>query len=167
MQATIQFRAEQQTGEHTYAVEVRSQPESPGQSANKRVTVELVGVQQDGTVIAEGGLVLPSTDLVAAGQLIEQSLHGLAVLHGNGKATSKQRSSPANAGTPWTKEQDAQLRMQWLQGETCIADLSNQLGRSRWAIRARLIHVGCDPDQVGEPNTYDTPTENVEQEFGA
>ncbi|MBV9847805.1 MAG: hypothetical protein JOZ47_22430 [Kutzneria sp.] len=146
MRTSIQLRGEEQVGDRIYAVEVRA-------DADESVVVDLVGALPDGTVVAEGGLVLPGTDLMTAGQLLERTLRGLAVVQDAGKpaAKPKARTPPANAGRPWTPDQDAGLRRQWTEGAVGLPALAEQYGRSKWAIRARLIHLGCDPARA-EPD---------------
>jgi hypothetical protein len=144
MKTSIQLRGEEQVGDRIYAVEVRA-------DADESVTVDLVGALPDGTVIAEGGLVLPAKDLLTAGQLLEQTLRGLAIAQGGGKPAARSRSAPANAGTPWSAEQDEELRRLWTEGGPSLADLGTHFARTRWAIRARLIHLGCDPERPTPP----------------
>ncbi|GAA0595095.1 hypothetical protein GCM10010174_07770 [Kutzneria viridogrisea] len=147
MKTSIQLRGEEQVGDRIYAVEVRA-------DAEESVIVDIAGELTDGTVIAEGGLVLPVGDLMTAGRLLEQTLRGLSVMQGNGKALAKSRSAPANAGRPWTEEQDAELARLWTEGAAAIPELALQFARSRWSIRARLIHLGLDPERE-----YATDTE--------
>jgi hypothetical protein len=139
MRTSVQLRGEEQIGDHGYAVQVRTE-------ADQSVTVELQGQLPDGSVIAEGSFVLPVTDLVSAGQLIEATLRGLATVHNSGKVPSKSRPAPVNAGTPWHPDQDEELRRLWTRGERTIAQLCVHFGRSRAAIKARLTHLGLDPD---------------------
>jgi hypothetical protein len=110
------------------------------------VTVQLEAQLPDGSVVAEGSFILPVTDLIAAGQLIEATLRGLATVRGGGRVSSKSRQAPANAGTPWSSEQDDELRRLWTDGVQPITELGHHFGRSRAAIKARLTHLGLDPD---------------------
>jgi hypothetical protein len=139
MRTSVQLRGEEQIGDRSYAVQVRT-------DTDLSVTVELRGELPDGSVVAEGSFILPVTDLVTAGQLIEETLRGLAVVRGGGKMSAKSRAAPANAGSPWSAEQDEELRRLWTDGEHTIAQLGTQFGRSRAAIKARLSHLGLDPE---------------------
>lgn len=139
MRTSVQIRGEESIGDRSYAVHVRMDTE-------ESVAVELEAQLPDGAVVAEGSFILPATDLVAAGQLIEATLRGLATVRGGGRVSSKSRPAPANAGTPWSTEQDDELRRLWTDGTQTIAQLALAFGRSRAAIKARLSHVGLDPD---------------------
>jgi hypothetical protein len=139
MRTSVQIRGEEEIGDRSYAVHVQMDTEVS-------VTVELEAQLPNGTVVAEGSFILPVTDLVAAGQLIEATLRGLATVRGGGRMSSKSRPAPANAGTPWSPEQDDELRRLWTEGGRTIPQLALDFGRSRAAIKARLSHLGLDPD---------------------
>ena len=142
MRTSVQLRGEESIGDRSYAVHVRMDTELS-------VTVELEAQLPDGSVVAEGSFILPVTDLVAAGQLIEATLRGLATVRGGGRMSSKSRPAPVNAGTPWSPEQDDELRRLWTDGVRPVPELADQFGRSRAAIKARLSHLGLDPDNPG------------------
>ena len=139
MRTSVQLRGEEQIGDRNYAVHVRMETDTS-------VTVDLEAQLADGSVIAEGSFILPVTDLVPAGQLIDATMRGLATVRGGGRLSSKSRPAPINAGTPWSPEQDDELRRLWTDGEQPIAELAIHFGRSRAAIKARLSHLGLDPD---------------------
>ena len=140
MRTSVQIRGEEEIGDRSYAVHVRM-------DTDVSVTVDLEAQLPDGAVVAEGSFILPVTDLVAAGQLIEATLRGLATVRGGGgRVSPKSRPAPANAGTPWSTEQDDELRRLWTEGDQTISQLGLHFGRSRAAIKARLSHVGFDPD---------------------
>jgi hypothetical protein len=146
MRTSVQIRGEESIGDRSYAVHVRM-------DTDVSVTVDLEAQLPDGTVVAEGSFILPVTDLVAAGQLIEATLRGLATVRGGGRISSKSRPAPANAGTPWSAEQDEELRRLWTEGTRTIAQLGLDFGRSRAAIKARLSHIGLDPDDTDRGRT--------------
>jgi hypothetical protein len=139
MRTSVQLRGEEEIGDRSYAVHVRM-------DTDLTVTVELEAQLPDGAVVAEGSFILPASDLVPAGELIEATLRGLATVRGGGKVSSRARPAPANAGRPWSAEQDDELRRLWTEGDQPIAELCRHFGRSRAAIKARLSHLGLDPD---------------------
>ncbi|MFI9385270.1 hypothetical protein [Kutzneria sp. NPDC052558] len=143
MRTSVQIRGEEEIGDRSYAVHVQMDTEVS-------VTVQLEAQLPDGAVVAEGSFILPVTDLVPAGQLIEATLRGLATVRGGGRMSSKSRPAPANAGTPWTPEQDEELRRLWTMGDRAIPQLALDFARSRAAIKARLSHLGLDPDTPGQ-----------------
>jgi hypothetical protein len=139
MRTSVQLRGEEQIGDRNYAVHVRMESDTS-------VTVELQAQLADGSVIAEGSFILPVTDLVPVGQLVDATMRGLATVRGGGKLSSKARPAPANAGTPWRPEHDDQLRRLWTDDEQPIGEIAIHFGRSRAAIKARLSHLGLNPD---------------------
>lgn len=54
----------------------------------------------------------------------------------------------ANAGKPWTDDDDRALREMFDQGCT-DKEISNHFGRSKGAITARLVRLGKITDRVG------------------
>ena len=102
MRTSVQIRGEEVIGDRTYAVHVRMDTDTS-------VAVELEAQLPSGDVVAEGGFILPVTDLIPAGQLIEATLQGLATARGGPRSSSRSRPAPANAGTPWLPEQDDEL----------------------------------------------------------
>lgn len=141
MRTSVQIRGEEEIGDRSYAVHVQM-------DTDVSVTVDLEAQLPDGSVVAEGSFILPVADLVAAGQLIEATLRGLATVRGGGRVSSKLRPAPVNAGTPWSGEQDDELRRLWTEGAPTISELGLHFGRSRAAIKARLSHIGLDPDDT-------------------
>lgn len=139
MRTSVQLRGDEEIGDRSYAVHARM-------DTDMSVTVELEAQLPDGAVVAEGSFILPVSDLIPAGQLIEATLRGLATVRGGGRMSSKSRPTPVNAGTPWSTEQDDELRRLWTDGDQAIAQLGIHFGRSRAAIKARLSHLGLDPD---------------------
>jgi len=139
MRTSVQIRGEEVIGDRTYAVHVRMDTDTS-------VAVELEAQLPSGDVVAEGSFILPVTDLIPAGQLIEATLQGLATARGGPRPSSRSRPAPANAGTPWLPEQDDELRRLWTDTTDSIAQLADHFARSRAAIKARLLHLSLDPD---------------------
>jgi hypothetical protein len=139
MRTSVQIRGEEVIGDRSYAVHVRM-------GTDVSVTVELEAQLPAGEVVAEGSFILPVTDLIPAGQLIEATLRGLATVRTGARTSTKTREAPANAGTPWAPEQDDELRRLWTDTTDPIPKLATHFGRSRAAIKARLLHLTLDPD---------------------
>jgi hypothetical protein len=139
MRTSVQIRGDEVIGDRAYAVHVRMDTDTA-------VTVELEAQLPTGDVVAEGSFILPVTDLVAAGQLIEATLRGLATVRGGGRVSSRSRPAPVNAGSPWAAEQDDELRRLWTDTNESIPQLADHFGRSRAAIKARLTHLTLNPD---------------------
>jgi hypothetical protein len=53
----------------------------------------------------------------------------------------KEKGSPANAGRPWSQEEDLLLGQGFDAGKT-IEMLAEEHKRSRWAVEARLVRLG-------------------------
>jgi hypothetical protein len=139
MRTSVQIRGDEVIGDRSYAVHVRM-------DTDVSVTVELEAQLPTGDVVAEGSFILPVTDLVPAGQLIVATLEGLATVRGGTRASSRSRPAPANAGTPWSVEQDDELRRLWTDTTESLPQLAVHFGRSRAAIKARLLHLTLNPD---------------------
>lgn len=60
-------------------------------------------------------------------------------------AAPRPDSPHANAGSPWTQSEEAQLASAFDAGVT-IEELAQQHKRSRWAIEARLVRLGKIPE---------------------
>lgn len=56
----------------------------------------------------------------------------------------KERKLPANAGQPWTQEEEQRLLTGYHAGQT-VSQLSTAHGRSRGAIESRLQRLGAIP----------------------
>ncbi|MEV6605124.1 hypothetical protein [Kutzneria sp. NPDC051319] len=139
MRTTVQIRGDEVIGDRSYAVHIRM-------DTDVSVTVELEAQLPGGDVVAEGSFILPITDLVPAGQLIEATLRGLAAIRTGARTSAKSREAPANAGSPWSAEQDDELRRLWTDTADPVPQLATHFGRSRAAIKARLLHLALNPD---------------------
>lgn len=89
----------------------------------------------------------PSTGEVLAGkspfndlQVIRALFYGVRELEKLQKAT-RSRSQPANAGKPWTKEEDASLLEAFDAGKP-VKELADRHGRTKGAIQSRLVRHG-------------------------
>jgi hypothetical protein len=63
-------------------------------------------------------------------------------------ASRSEVMAAANAGKPWSEEEDAQLGQAFDAGKP-IGQLAEEHKRSRWAIEARLVKLG----KISEPST--------------
>ncbi|QUH01132.1 hypothetical protein HUO13_10195 [Saccharopolyspora erythraea] len=151
----MDFRDEVRVGKHTYGVNAMSQSADDDQPAS--VAVEFTGADQDGTVVAEGNLLVAVGGLADTAAFLGRTLEGLATLHGKPKRAPRGRSARApNAGQPWTEQENQRLRTTWMHngsgassGGELTGDLAAELGRTRSAIRAQLARLECDPDVPG------------------
>jgi cytoskeletal protein RodZ len=56
------------------------------------------------------------------------------------KSASAKKAAPANAGRPWSQEEDLRLAQGFDAGRT-IESLAEEYQRSRWAVEARLVRL--------------------------
>lgn len=162
----MDYRDETHVGEYAYGVNAKTVPPQDGQPAT--VAVEFTGADPDGRIVAEGNLLIGVTGLPETSSFLSQTLEGLAALHGRRSArrtTARSRSRPPNAGQPWTEEDGERLRQRWMESPAAtaahelIAELAEEYGRTRGAIRAQVSRLGCDPDVPGRTRTDDAGVE--------
>lgn len=111
------------------------------------LVIDLLGTTEAGEVVADGRFRLPVDGGSTIGKLLSRVL----------SAHTRLRSRPsrhANANAPWTQSLDDEVRETWLRPGSegaveRINGLSARMERSKTAIRARLVKVGCDPDVAG------------------
>jgi hypothetical protein len=65
-----------------------------------------------------------------------------------GKVSRAQRGQPRNAGKPWVADEDAQLVIAHREGQDVKAT-ADQLGRTPFAVEARLVKMGLLPPRAG------------------
>jgi len=65
------------------------------------------------------------------------------------KADSRKANLPANAGGPWTKEEDREVAEKFDKGMS-VQDISQSHGRTYGAIMSRLTKLGKRPIGYGE-----------------
>lgn len=117
------------------------------------MTVALTGAAETGDQVAEGALRLPPGGATEAARLLHQALTAMATLEG--RRRPRRAGSAPNSHAPWTPDQDAALREDWLAhpattpSSAAIRELAAARQRSPAAIRARLARIGCDPDVPG------------------
>lgn len=141
----IDYRGETKAAGINYVVTVQ------GASTDERLDLRLAGATDDGAVLAEGALMLPTGSSTPVTRLLKQAFDAITRLD-PGPARAGQ---PANAYQPWTSEQDDELRAAWLAAAPrgpatgLIRELAKARQRSVTSIRARLANLGCDPDVPG------------------
>ncbi|GLZ40699.1 hypothetical protein [Actinokineospora sp. NBRC 105648] len=119
--------------------------------------VDLVGTNDNGTVVAEGTLRLPPGGATETARLLREALGAISTFEGRGK-----RTTVGNAHARWTPDQDSALREAWLSqpptasASEVIRALAVERERTAASIRARLPRVGCDPDVAGRLLTAET-----------
>lgn len=64
------------------------------------------------------------------------------------KPAKARREPPANAGKPWQPEEDAKLETAFAAGVS-EKDIAGELGRTAWAVEARLVKLGRKPPRPG------------------
>jgi hypothetical protein len=140
----VDYRGETKAAGINYVVTVE------GLGTDERLDLHLAGTTAEGAVLAEGTLRLPPGGMAPAAKLLKQALDAIGKLD-----PPKRPGRPVNANRPWTTEQDALLREEWLAATPVtpaaqiIRELAQTRQRSATAIRARLPHLGCDPDVPG------------------
>lgn len=154
----MDIRDEQHVGKHVYGINAKTQAAEERMPAS--VAVEFTGADADGQVIAEGNLLISLDALVDTTAFVEQTLDGIAALHGQrtrNRSGSRSRGRAPNAGQRWDQASAEQLWQRWMGSSPpttayeLTGDLAEHFGRSRSAIRAQLARLGCDPDVPGRP----------------
>jgi len=64
------------------------------------------------------------------------------------QAAKPRRELPANAGKPWAPQEDGKLESAFAAGLD-VRDIALELGRTAWAIEARLAKLGKIPPKPG------------------
>ncbi|HEY2057942.1 helix-turn-helix domain containing protein [Amycolatopsis sp. NBC_01480] len=139
-----EHRTEVRAGNVQYQITVVART---GAAEQQRVVVTVGGEGPDGELVAEGRLELDSAAVPAVAELLGGSLLAFS---GGGGGGGRRRTGqrPAQQGSPWTEEMDAELERRWLAGDP-VADLARDFERTPGGIRARLPRVGCDPEKPG------------------
>lgn len=155
-------------GALAYTVDVHSDTAA---DQSEQLHLALLGARQDGTVVMEGKLALPTDTLAAARQVLYRVISGLEHLlrgYSGGARRASSVAGASNAGEPWTTELKQQLRDAWLSADQAapaqqiIGELAHTMGRTKYAIRSQLPRVDCDPDVPGrELATNAEPTEEA------
>jgi hypothetical protein len=118
-------------GTHRYELDVDD-------TDDERLAITVVGSDADGQIVGELTGVMPATDLATiARKLARRTEPGLDLV-------AIRRKYP-NAYQPWTAVADRRLMEKFGNGHT-VAELAEEFGRGRGAIRSRLTKLDIDPD---------------------
>jgi len=123
----------------------------------KQAAIEILQTLAQG-VDPHTGEILPATgpyqhpDTVRA---LFQAIHALTD-PSNGRARPAAHAAPANAGKPWSDDEDRMLAENFDAGSS-MAELTEQHQRTRAAIQARLVRLGkieppADPPRFSRMN---------------
>ena len=123
-------------GPHRYEVDIAD-------TDDDRLAVTVVGSDADGQIIAELTGVVPATDLPALARRLARG-------QGPGLDLARIRQKYPNAYQPWTAVADRRLMEAYTNGRS-VAELAEEFGRHRNAIRTRLVKHGIDPDGPRPP----------------
>ena len=96
--------------------------------------------------LAEGidpftGEVLPDEHLLQHPQIVRALFHVIQALERQGRSTKRNLSIPVNAGTSWSKEEDATLIREF-DANIPIAEIARRHSRSKGGITSRLVRLG-------------------------
>lgn len=106
--------------------------------------MDIIRAKEIITALAEGvdpttGEVLPDNSVCNKGEIVRAFY---AVLNHLDEKKSKE-NMPANAGKPWTKEDDERLKICFESGMT-KKELCNEFGRSSGSISSRIARLDLD-----------------------
>lgn len=116
-----------------------------------QLVLDLHGADDTGGTVADGSLRLPLSATAEATRLLTRALTAVGTLGGG----PRKRGTAPNSHAPWTPDQDAALRADWLAEPhttpvaSAIRAMAAARERSPGSIRARLSRLGCDPDVPG------------------
>jgi hypothetical protein len=107
--------------------------------------MELQSARQIIDTLAQGihpvtGEVMPDNSPYNAPPVIRALFAVSQALEG-AKPARQRKPQPPNAGKPWAAEDDVRLQQGFGQG-LGIAQLAQELGRTRWAVESRLVKLG-------------------------
>ena len=115
--------------------------------------MELVAARQIIDTLAQGihpltGEVMPEDSPYNAPPVIRALFAVSQALDGASAAPRGRREPPPNAGKPWSADDDATLESGFAAGID-IAGIARELGRTNWAVEARLAKLGKIPPKPG------------------
>ena len=87
------------------------------------------------------GEVLPKEHLLQHPEVVRALFHAIRAMDRQGERATSQKSSAPNAGTSWTKQEDAQL-IERFENEITIREIARIHGRTEGAINSRLVQLG-------------------------
>lgn len=132
-------------GKHTYRIGIAALPGADPATPSSRVAVDVGASDPDGTPIAEGRIEVDAGAAPALGTVLAGALRAFA---GSAGRRRRPADGPAQRGSQWTAELDAELERCWLEGKS-VEEIAELFERTPGGIRARLPRVGCDPEEQG------------------
>ena len=117
--------------------------------------MELAAARQIIDTLAQGihpvtGEVMPEDSPYNAPPVIRALFAVSQALDGSetGAASKPRRELPVNAGKPWAAQEDGKLESAFSAGIE-LPEIARELGRTTWAIEARLAKLGKVPPKPG------------------
>jgi hypothetical protein len=115
--------------------------------------MELVAARQIIDTLAQGihpvtGEVMPEDSPYNAPPVIRALFAVSQALDAPTAVPRARREPPPNAGKPWTADDDATLESAFAAGID-VAGIARELGRTNWAVEARLAKLGKIPPKPG------------------
>ena len=114
--------------------------------------MELQAARQIIDTLAQGihpvtGEVMPEDSPYNAPPVIRALFAVSQALEGAPVAKSR-KELPPNAGKPWVAQEDGKLESAFAAGID-LRDIAQELGRTTWAVEARLVKLGKLPPRAG------------------
>ena len=115
--------------------------------------MELQAARQIIDTLAQGihpvtGEVMPEDSPYNAPPVIRALFAVSQALDGASAASKPRRELPPNAGKPWAPHEDGKLESAFAAGIQ-VGQIAPELGRTAWAIEARLVKLGKIPPKPG------------------
>jgi hypothetical protein len=115
--------------------------------------MEIAAARQIIDTLAQGihpvtGEVMPEDSPYNAPPVIRALFAVSQALDASPATPKPRRELPANAGKPWAPDEDAKLVAGFMAGAE-LRDIAHGLGRTVWAIEARLAKLGKIPPKPG------------------
>ena len=116
--------------------------------------MELQAARQIIDTLAQGihpvtGEVMPEDSPYNAPPVIRALFAVSQALDGHAAPPAKARKElPPNAGKPWAPQEDGKLESAFAAGID-LRDIAQELGRTTWAVEARLVKLGKLPPRAG------------------
>ncbi|HEY8050117.1 MAG TPA: hypothetical protein VIE63_13160 [Ramlibacter sp.] len=115
--------------------------------------MELAAARQIIDTLAQGihpvtGEVMPEDSPYNAPPVIRALFAVSQALDGAGPAQRTRREPPPNAGKAWAPDEDDKLESAFSAGID-VRDIAQELGRTPWAVEARLAKLGRIPPKPG------------------
>jgi hypothetical protein len=115
--------------------------------------MELAAARQIVDTLAQGihpvtGEVMPEDSPYNAPPVIRALFAVSQALDADAQPQRARRELPPNAGKPWVAQEDDKLESAFAAGIQ-VRDIAQELGRTAWAVEARLVKLGKLPPKPG------------------